>query len=293
MAFRLESFFRWTVIILVGATLDITEAAAQNGGIIGVEYAAPVALGNLAPENPDLELGLTTFQVDVGYPFKIESTNTVLVPGINYRGTFPSVSEGSGVDFHEMGLKLTAIQSLSSSWNLVLLLNPSLATNFQNIDSNHLRFNSGLLALYQISESFQLGFGAFANYNFGEFLVLPGLQIDWRISEEFRFLMFLPTNARLSWRFLEFMEFGVASRLTGNLYNIEDSDNANVESLAYTVVDAHAFLDIRLFSNIWLSFLGGYTLFRNFEVRDVNGDPLGDQDFQNTPIFGLNLVFRQ
>jgi len=184
---------------------------------------------------------------------------------------------------------------------MAVQLSPSLATNFKNVDGEHVRFSAVMLFFYQFSKRFSLGFGAIANYAFGSLLPLPGLEVVWRPTERWHVYVFLPSNLRVAWRALPFMDVGVGSALAGNRYMISDicdpSDltrpcNNAVESLVYSVIDVHAFVDFKLYGWLWFSLRGGHTLWRNFDVLDTNNNSVGGRDFDNAPIFGVRLALR-
>lgn len=270
-------------------------ASAQLENEVGIEYVAPVTIVDVAGVDEDPELSMMTVNANLAYPFEFKSTSTALVVGLGYRGTvpIPDANETRVVEsFHEIGPKLTLVQRFGESWSLVGQLAPQLATNFKDIDSDHLRFTGLLLVGYRFGPRFSLAAGVLASYFFGDLVPLPGLKVDWRISDSLRLDAFLPAKFRLGWRLAPIIEIGVRGRLVGNRFITESRRIPTVEQLVYTEASVAGFVDINLYKPLWLSVWGGATVFREFELRLDSGDAIGDRELSNAPVMGLSLLLR-
>lgn len=278
------------------AVLCASPAVSRAQEIIGTtfEYTFPASLSQVAPAYPNLELALATYTADVGLPIQIDATDTVLVPGLRYRGSFPSVSNGpeDALDnFHELGPRLIVLQRLPSDWALVAQFLPVLATNFEDIDADHVRYGGVLLAQYRFGPWLRLGFGVIASHSFGELLPLPALDVDWWPGR-FRLTVMAPVRARAAFAILPWLEVGTLARLHGNRYILSSPVNPEVESLQTTIVDVSGLVSARLHHPIWIALRGGHTVYRRFELRDGGGAVLGGTDIDNAPIAMISVVLR-
>jgi len=103
----------WVVYGLLCVCVGWT-AHAQDAGGVGVEYTMPVPLADVDPRNPDLQMSLVTYYVNAGYPFVFESSDTVFIVGLNYRGTSTIIDNAPTDlidDFHEVGPVLGSVDT--------------------------------------------------------------------------------------------------------------------------------------------------------------------------------------
>jgi len=268
---------------------------AQDAISVGTEYTLPVTVGDVERNSGDPSVSLVTVFANLIYPFRFESTNTMLLVGIDYRGTVPLVDNADAeiVDpFHEFGPRLGIIQSFGESWSLIAQVAPQLATNFKDVDGDHLRFTGLLILSYRFGPRFTLAGGVIASYVFGNLIPLPSIQIDWRITDTLRLNALLPSRLRLGWRVARWIELGFKTQLEGNRYIVQSDLVPIARQLVYTQANVSAFVDVLLYDPLWLSLWGGYTLFRNFDLQDNESNSIGDVDIDNAPIVGLSLVLR-
>lgn len=285
-------------MFLVALALSASLAAEASGQTLlstGFDHTFAVERSGLPGGRDDARLALPTFFASGRIPISFESTSTVFIPGVSYRGTYPQIKNApsDGLEnFHEIGIELTVVQKLAADWSLILRFLPSLATNFEDIDANHVRYAGGLLAQYRHDESFSVSFGIIANYWFGEWRPLPGVGVNWKPTDFFRLDAFLPAFASFTFIPVDFLEIGLGARIQGNRYTVGGEAAQFAESVQYTVADAHAFVGFRLYKGLWLSARGGHTVHRNLELLDSGNNSLGSDDFENAPLVGATLEFR-
>lgn len=270
-------------------------AWAQDDAIrAGVEYIAPAEIADLPLPGGNPEVSFLTVFADLAYPLQIKSSSTTFVLGLSYRGTVP-LSEGARsavVDsFHELGPRLTIVQELGS-WSLVGQVGVDLATNFVDVDGDHVRGNGGGLVNYRFSDRFTLGAGVLATYAFGQLLPVPILRVDWQVSSHVALRAVLPGSLRLGWKPLDFIVVGVKGGLNGNRYVTRSDLVSAARQLAYSEANLTAYVDVNLFKPLWLSVYGGSTVFRRFELFDEAGEAIGDRSVDNAPLVGLSLSLR-
>ena len=265
-------------INLASASFEFVPAAAinvQEGGAI----------------NPEVDFNV--FRGELNVPVKLGST--VLMPGFKYAATVPGVEPqpiGGIESFHELTLSLLVIQPLSENWVLMASVAPTLATNFEDVGTDHFRVGGMAMGQYRFSRRLQVGFGVRVGYQFGELLPLPIVAVRWQPSDSFRVQAFVPALVRASFLFGNRFEIGANGRLNGNRYTLPTRDNPAIDNLAYSVGEVTGFAALRLFSRVWLTAHGGYTVFRRFEFFDADGDSLEDLELDNAPVFWTAVEWR-
>ena len=283
-----------SVVIAVAAFVGASEVAWGQGrslASVSFEIVPKVSLVGMPPGQP-VEIGMSTLRTALTVPYFIKSTKTVLLPGASYGLNMVSVD---GVTeppsrWHQVGLSLGLMQILSRRWRTLMMLRPSIAGDFKDIDGDHFRFSGVALGIVQIKPNLAFGFGLVANYQFGELLPLPGLMLRWEPLEGLLVDIFLPAFLRTSYTWAGRIEVGVELMMSGNRYTIRD--NELVDNVRYTQVDGGGFLALRLVSLLWLKAYGGAGLYRRFDIYDKAGDAIRDFEFERGPVLRVGLEFR-
>ena len=260
------------------------------------EFVPKTGIDTTTPETEGFEISFSTTRIRAGVPIRVGSGGSVFIPGLKYAVILADTAQdpgtGSPDSFHEIGLSLSFVQRLKASWGLLLNYTPTLATNFKDIDSDHLRFSGTAMATYQYSDTFGIGFGAVATYTFGSLLPLPALSVDWIPRQNLSVKIFVPESAKAVYRFNDRVEVGLVAVLQGNQYTVSNSDTPELDRVTYTVAHGGAIAGLRFARGFWISGYVGHTVFRKFELEDDKGMELAKTDVLNAPIFKLSLEYR-
>ncbi len=288
---------RGAAFLAIALAIPTTAGAQQHAsGSVESEFVPKTGIDTTTPETEDFEISFSTLRVRGNLPVVVGNSGTVLIPGINYSGTFADTKadpgSGSPDSFHEIGLSATLMQPLSRTWGLLLNYSLGLATNFEDMDGDHIRSSGVAMATYRHSNTLNLGLGAVANYSFGKLLPLPALRVDWAATSDIQVKVFIPESAKAIYRFGNRAEIGLAAFLQGNQYTVSDSDNPELDSVKYTIGHGGAVAGVRFFDGFWVSGYVGHTAFRKFDLEDRDGMELAKTDVRNAPIVRFSIEFR-
>ena len=263
--------------------------AQESNALAHASYQWIPATGVENPDAsaPDLEIEVSTIRAGVKVPFVTKGGRTVVLPGVAYSLTRAALSNTPADDpdaFHELSVELAILHRISKRWSVVGRIAPGLATTFDDVDSDHVRFQTSILAIRG-----HYGFGLSASYIFGQLLPIPLVQFDWQATPAIRVRGILPSHIRAGYTFANRVEVGVVAQVNGNRYSITDANQPIADSVKYSVGDAAAFVRVRLHSMIWLSGSGGATLFRKFDVRDSDDNRVAKTDVDPAPVIQIGL----
>lgn len=267
------------------------------------------------PGRDGVRAQVASYSVAVNVPIVL-TAKTFLVPGLTYR--VDAVSYLGVPDefaelraFHALEVPLLFAQLLPHDWSLALRVAPGIASDFRALDSGALRLSGAALAVHAFSDEVSLGFGVIASYGFGSFMVLPALVLTLGADDAtVAFELMAPAFAKLKVRATPGLELGLRAEVSGSSYAVSDPRVAKrwpcvdgelpadpdqcFDNLAYSVVDASAYVAVNVWGTLWLDASVGHTLYRRFESNNADGDPAqdGGQDLPNTWGAKVGLVLK-
>ena len=271
------------------------------------------------PGHAGVRAQVASYNVAVNVPIVL-SPKTFLVPGLAYR--VDAVSYLNAPDgfaelraFHALEVPLLFAQLLPHDWTLALRVAPGVASDFRDIDTGALRLSGAALAVHAFSDEVSLGFGAIASYGFGSFMVLPALLLTLGSDDALvAFELMVPAFAKFKVRAAPGLELGLRAEVSGSSYQVSDPRVAKrwpcvdgelpadasrcFDNLAYSVVDASAYVAVNVWGTLWLDLSVGHTLYRRFEAYDADGEQdadggdVGGQDLPNTWGTRVGLTLR-
>lgn len=265
---------------------------AQDIGRLSGSYLSPTQLRD--PSTGLEAAELTTYRVEASLRAPIPVTpSTHLVVGAKYGWLGTRVSGVPGApepDFHEVGLSLGVAVALSDRWRITAHLEPSLASDFDDVDADAINVRGLVEANLRTSPRVLFTFGARAAYEFGRFLPLPVLGVEWNSGRGTVLDIRFPQWLRLWHTFRERVEFGVDVRFRGTRYQ---AGNRAIESVEETTLDAGPRVSARVSPFLWFELYTGVTLFRNFEIfASSSGEGLFDATLEPSFLVECSLVIR-
>ena len=292
MSLRTVTFFAISSLVALATTGSAAHAQDDALGRASFEVIPGVGVEDPPADTPDLEVQFATLRTSAKAPLVLRGGKTIVMPGLGYSLTTTTLSNTSDEDpdgFHELYLELGVIQRLAERWLLVGTLQPGLATNFDDVDSDHFRFQASALAMRETSGGGKYGIGVSASYVFGRLLPIPLVTLDWRPSSSIRVRGTLPSRLVAGYGLAKRFEIGLAGQFNGNRYMIDDPDQPMAESVEYSVGDAGLFASIKLFSSVWLTGYGGTTVFRKFDVKDDDNNTISDTDVDPAAVIRVGV----
>ena len=171
---------------------------------------------------------------------------------------------------HAISYTLFLIQTLSDKWQLVAVVTPGLASDFEgDLSTDDVSFTAVLGVKHTFSERFALGGGLAYERSFGEPLPLPFVLVEWAIAPRLALNALLPINATLRYSPWQTLDVGIFGELGGNLYH-GDPDKYGVGNplLNYSVASAGAEARVHVTRWAHVTLKGGYAFHRRFEFSD-------------------------
>ncbi len=291
------------------------------------EYLPPTKLAGerpvgTTPWSDAEDVQVSTYGASLTVPLSL-GESTVFAPGFGYRLDKLSFSHESPaereLDLHALELPLTLIHLLSSDWMLLLQAKPGIASDLEAVEGRALRTQGMALASYQFSEQLVLGGGGAATFEYGSFLPLPVLYVNWQPTASISVDALLPVQAEAKWRASDRIELGLRADVDGSSYSIGDSairdvwpcaaqsddlstpdDEAQpssaqcIDHIGYSVATAGASVGVRTVDSVWLSVYAGHTLFRRFEQMNADNERVagGTQTLPDVFFARVDLTWR-
>ena len=298
-------FFR--LCLLVGLICALP-AKAKAGELVSVraqstapaEYRAPVPITTIA----------NTAAVEAAIPLQVRDS-TYLVPGGKYRLEAPRfVNPPPGSPpvplLHDVELSFAVVHQFNEKWSLGVRASAGLAGDLHVVDAGVVRVMGSVLATRQISHRFAFGFGAAADYSFGQLLPLPLIKLEWEPRDTVRLEALLPLKVRLAWMPIQGARVGAFADIEGNEFairrpSVRDSppcseSTASAECwdhLASTDGRLGLFAGAELHPSLWLELRAGLSAYRRFELLNEDNEPVsdGDQRLPAAPFAIVNLSY--
>lgn len=307
----------WICITWAVCMACSTSAHAQYPDILDIQIQY---LPHSKVQDPKpLHVQSSSYEIAVNIPIPI-TKRTFLVPGVTYHADSTSFHDAPRdfVDFklfNGLDVSLLFVQLLGpqKKWSLSIRAAPGLAGDFKGFDVGILRMSGVAMLTYSFSEKLVLGGGLIASYNFGQFLPLPAIYFDWKISSLFQMDGFIPAFVNVNYTPHERIKLGVRVEFAGNSYGIRDPRIRNtsncqtkdnmatsqkeqglcLDNIAYSTGTVGAQVSVRLFSSLWLTSYTGYTFFRRFEPFTVDRKPLpSSETLPNQFIFRMSITWK-
>ncbi|MEO0814649.1 MAG: DUF6268 family outer membrane beta-barrel protein, partial [Myxococcota bacterium] len=219
----------------------------------------------------------------------------VLLTGFSYRSFWLRSDEPQEVDgaevIHDLNVQVGAITPMARSWQLFTLASAGLATDFNDVDGSHFRYQLLGLAIYEINAEWTLGFGALSTNIFGDPLVLPSVQLTYRDSD-WDISLSPPQLGRVRYTLTEGLDVAWTTQVIGNRFSLGAQSPLEVDSVVYSLGDTGIALGFQLAGPLWFEAYGGATLFRLFELRDDANETIVNLDQMPGSIFRFSIGLR-
>jgi hypothetical protein len=286
------------------AFITFGNAFAQELDLLGVSY--------FNYPKTDIEEGANNqqafaqeFGIFGNLPIKLNGDKTIMLNGLTYafveNTTYNPPEEYFDTKeqvrkLHTISYSMTLVQKLSDTWKLIVILEPTLASDFKDkLSSDDLILQSGLVVTKKFSDNFQLGGGLIYSTHLGEPLPMPALQIKYTYKNH-ELTGFLPMKAQYSYKFgkEEKLKIGLRAAINGSNFNITSPDFAGVipspiNKVRYSRANVGPFINYGITDMFRVEIFGGITTGRKYEFIDFEDNEY-NYNRSNGPFFNIGFV---
>ena len=242
-------------------------------------------------EGTTAELGLEQWTIITPLFYK-KSGSWSFAGGLRYEATNMECSETSLLDedwLQSIDFPLLLMKEQSEKLNWMLLLNPTIAGDYESIDSDSFNYLTILGARYRTSENFQWFFGAVHTTGYDDNLFLPAIGFYWQASERADFL-FAGPFLRYKHSLTDSLDLILGGRFSGSKWNTRaDYGERDFRLKAYRT---SATLQWNLDEKHAILSSVGWEFAREVEIKSSNGTLIREQDLDHAPYFELGYRFR-
>jgi hypothetical protein len=239
---------------------------------------------------------LQEFGAFLNFPLTLQKDRTILINGLTY-AQLKSASYNLEIlnnndnknDVYTITYGLTLYHKLNQTWNILLNVKPTLASDFEEkLSSDDFLVQGAALAIKDFSDNFNLGGGLIFTTQYGVPFLLPSLQLYYKFDKH-DFRAFLPSNIIYLYRFghSESLKMGFRAAFNGGYFNVTSNQEVNVtagsiDKIIYSRLNIGPIINYELTNKIQIDFWGGYTTARKYRftdfdeneyILDLNGGP--------------------
>jgi hypothetical protein len=239
------------------------------------------------PIVPPLKLGRTTIFTNVFYryfDFNYE----------NKTGNDPYVID----DISEIRGQIIVLSPISKRLSILAITIPTFASDFKGAFSSDDLILNGI---YGVSKKFgknanlEIGFGPNLMYSFGEFMVTPGISIDYQSTNKKWIAQFYWPRLNVLRNFSDRTQLGIVGSIDWTRYNLKDYVDIQGKTVDYgqhSTIRAGIQFNQRLFSKVWLQLQGCVGLANSYTLYDSQNKTVREFSFDPKPYGRAMLSFR-
>ena len=173
------------------------------------------------------------------------------------------------IDLHGIILRTGLYQKIENDRGIQIILAPRFMSDFQNVNSHHFQLGGIFLYEKKYSEVLKVGFGAMYNQEFfGPYLV-PLIQLNWKISEDWSIDGLLPIYVKIKYDINEKFNVGFSHFGLTTTYRLGDP-NYNGDYMERKSIDETIFGRYNLGGNIFIEGRFGYSLGRSYAQYEAD-----------------------
>ncbi len=266
--------------------IAVTGDFMPYAGVKHAESGAPVGNLDVLVNMPSVELNL---------PVRLGSASALVVSArygvltFNYQdGEAPLAAPDN---LSEVALGVTGIFGLGETWRAVASVRPSIASDWEDVDGSHVRWQGALVLRRSPRPGNAIGAGAAYRNDFGTGKLLPVLQLEHRVGG-LQLQIDAPRRIEVTGRVSGATRLGVTAQVEGNRYRIGRVPDDLAYEVRYSAITAGPVVAFTANANLTLRLSGGVVTARRFEVVDVDRNVTGDLDLSSGGFFRVRLEYR-
>lgn len=247
----------------------------------GIEVGPPTTVGE---SESALEITTVRWTLAGVVPVRVGDKTRLLVRP-RYRYWRYDADDADDVAVHDFGVSLGVVRPLGSGWAVVVTGGIGLATDYEDVDREHVRLTAGVIGQRRFNRQIRAGLGVASSYVFGELLPVPLVVVDWLPRERLHLLATLPQRAALTYRLTPWSTIGVVAELDGNRFELTGSED--VDNLGLSRGSAQVRGAVRVTGNLWAVAHVGGTFFSRLQVYDEDNVELADLSLERGFLAGV------
>lgn len=222
-----------------------------------------------AAQSGDLpgKIAINVVRANAGVPLEVGDTTTLIV-GAGYELIDAQPTDANSLQLHAVKGVIGVDQRIGKRWELVLLGEAGLASDFvDSVGSNDLLLSATGFVTYAFGDSFKLGAGALYDRRTGELAPLPAVLLKLKLGERFRIRGFAPVWLTAEYHCLDWLDVGVRSNLDGNRFHLGQATwNLDQAELAYSNLTVGPKVTFNFTDWLHLDVYAAGAVYRRFEV---------------------------
>jgi hypothetical protein len=268
---------------------------AQDFKLAGIKYAN-YQKSQIKNDSETQKILFQEFGAFINFPKRLKNNKSVLVNGFGY-GFVEASFDNDLVQFRESDKKLQQfyyqlmlLHQLNEEWNIVLNLNPSLASDFEaKLSADDFIFQGVVVATRKLSSSFKLGGGLAYSARLGSPRLIPVVNLQYK-KTRYEINALLPIKAKYTYSLLpsDKLDFGLKYNLNGANFNVYSIDN-NIDKINYSRANFGVVAQYQLTNMLRLEAFGGLSAGRTYSIIDSDNTTY-DFDSESAPFFNIGIA---
>lgn len=132
-------------------------------------------------------------------------------------------------------------------------------------------------------------------YSFGEFMVTPGISVDYRSTDKKWVAQFYWPRLNILRNISKNTQFGFAASIDWTKYNVKnytDFQGNQIDYAQYSTIRSGIQFNQKLFGSVWLQLQGGVGFANSYKLYDSKNECVRDFGFDTKPYGRLTLSYR-
>ena len=248
--------------------------------------------------DPGTTIEISGIDIAMLLPLEMKNGHTTILNGFTYVLENYGYRNWDGIRqpyrperMHSIKYQFGVRRRLSRTWTGAVAVWPGLATDFENVDGDHVYYEGALLLSHEISRTRTLGFGVAYTNLFGEPLLLPVFQWVRARSANHKVDVLLPRKAHFIIFPSESVHLTIGATVSGDNYRIgaDEAPEKNA-TLRESSVRVGFQLTRRLSRKYAASIDAGGAFARILQVQDEDDNKLIDLDLKPTPYVRVGVA---
>ena len=192
--------------------------------------------------------------------------------------------------YHSISYSLGIVKPLKQKWQIILNINPSLASDFgDRLSTNDLLFQANGFALLEKKTNIKYGFGLAFTNRFGREIIIPTLLVKYA-KPKMTLDILLPLRVKILFQpKSDLLRFGLEALLNGGIFNNSYAPQISdvvPDEIGYSRINIGPIINFRLKKLVNIYFAGGLSTARKLEFVNESEDTL-----DRTPDVGPYIRF--
>jgi hypothetical protein len=294
----------WLLAALACIVVVAPAEATFRVGYLRVEHVPEAELKLSGAEEDEVHTAATAYSAKLSVPLLLRGRRTILLNEPSARLVTQSYADDprAGDVFRPNRLwsfrwAVALRQAVGERWAVAGLVQPSLLTDLEHVDADHLNWRAGALVERKSSERFTWGLGAAYADEYGTGLWLPVVRVQWEPSARWSVDVDAPRDAGVKYAATPRLAVGFGAQASGADYRVgEDVTLADGRStkdgrVKYSIVEVGPEVAYRVAPNVELTLHGGTSVYRRYEVFDAKDDRLIDSRYENAAFVSTQVSF--